>query len=206
MIRHLNSINSLNIPGFSQHARWSKCSDSVFLGLPFNAQPASDDENRLPQEGDPPLTAAEIEEILSRSTVRVSQPKDRTLLGIIHRVIEFVVREGPIFEAMLMQREKGNHMYRFLFDNRCNEHVYYRWKLFSILQGDTPTQWRTKEFKMFEGGPMWRPPPMNPYTSGMTEEMVQYGDDPRYVKESETKKRKNVVEDTTPVKTGLTDE
>lgn len=178
---------------------------SVGLGLPFNAQPRAEDEGRLPEETDPPLTVPIMEEILSRSTVRVTQPKDRTLLAIIHRVIEFVVREGPIFEAMLMQREKGNPMYRFLFDNRCNEHVYYRWKLFSVLQGDTPTQWKMKEFKMFEGGPMWKPPPMNPFTQGMPEDLVTYGDDPRYVKENETKKKKG-LEDVVAGKPTLTDE
>ena len=25
------------------------------------------------------------------------------------------------------------YMYRFLFDNQCPAHIYYRWKLFSIL-------------------------------------------------------------------------
>ncbi|XP_055330103.1 U2 snRNP-associated SURP motif-containing protein-like [Paramacrobiotus metropolitanus] len=176
-------------------------------GLPFNAQPTPEDDARLPLDEDgPPLPPAELEEILSRSTVKVWQPQDRSLLGIIHRVIEFIVREGPIFEAMLMQREKGNPMYRFLFDNRCNEHVYYRWKLFSILQGDTPTQWRTKEFRMFEGGPMWMPPPLNPYTAGMPEHLVRHEGEERYVKENEGRRKKPVVEEAVPVKTGMSDE
>jgi len=38
------------------------------------------------------------------------------------------------------------------------EHVYYRWKLFSILQGDSKYDWRTESFCMFDEGPIWCPP------------------------------------------------
>ena len=31
---------------------------------------------------------------------------------LIHRMIEFVVREGPMFEAMIMNREINNPLYR----------------------------------------------------------------------------------------------
>ena len=36
----------------------------------------------------------------------------RPLLMLIHRAIEFLVREGPQFEAVLMAREKANLVYR----------------------------------------------------------------------------------------------
>lgn len=36
----------------------------------------------------------------------------RNLLFLIHRMIEFVVREGPVFEAMIMNKEKNNPDYR----------------------------------------------------------------------------------------------
>lgn len=41
-----------------------------------------------------------------------------------------------------------------------------------FLQGDTPFKWRTEEFRMFKGGSLWRPPPINPYTQGMPDELV----------------------------------
>ncbi|XP_017262001.1 U2 snRNP-associated SURP motif-containing protein isoform X4 [Kryptolebias marmoratus] len=90
----------------------------------------------------------------------------RNLLSLIHRMIEFVVREGPMFEAMVMNREINNPMYRFLFDNQSPAHVYYRWKLYTILQGETPAKWRTEDFRMFKNGSLWRPPPLNPYLHG----------------------------------------
>ncbi|KAJ8309756.1 hypothetical protein KUTeg_011621 [Tegillarca granosa] len=97
----------------------------------------------------------------------------RPLLCVIHRMIEFVVREGPMFEAMIMNREISNPMFRFLFDNQSPAHVYYRWKLFTILQGDSPYRWRTDEFRMFRNGSLWKPPPMNPYTQGMPDELIK---------------------------------
>lgn len=40
---------------------------------------------------------------------------------------------------------------RFLFENRSPAHIYYRWKLFSILQGETGNKWSTEDFRMFKG-------------------------------------------------------
>lgn len=59
-----------------------------------------------------------------------------------------------------------------MFENESPAHIYYRWKLFSLLQGDTPTEWRQKEFRMFKTGSIWKPPPLNFYTQGMPEELI----------------------------------
>lgn len=40
---------------------------------------------------------------------------------------------------------------RFLFENRSPAHIYYRWKLFSVLQGEPGNKWRTEDFRMFKG-------------------------------------------------------
>ncbi|VDL85896.1 unnamed protein product [Schistocephalus solidus] len=69
-----------------------------------------------------------------------------SLLAVIHRMVEFVVREGPQFEAAIMHREEKNPQFRytfhlpvtiifrrFLFDFQTPEHLYYRWKLWSVL-------------------------------------------------------------------------
>ena len=36
----------------------------------------------------------------------------RAQLILIHRMVEYVVREGPMFEAMIMNRELNNPQYR----------------------------------------------------------------------------------------------
>lgn len=46
--------------------------------------------------------------MLYNAIVRVVIPTDIELLKLIHRMIEFVIREGPMFEAMIMNRELTN--------------------------------------------------------------------------------------------------
>ncbi|XP_074657715.1 U2 snRNP-associated SURP motif-containing protein-like isoform X2 [Tubulanus polymorphus] len=154
-------------------------------GLPFNAQPRSRSAGgaggkyaNIPPPGlggdsnGGAGSKSDADKTLTDALVKVVIPTERNLLCIIHRMIEFVVREGPMFEAMIMNRELNNPMFRFLFENMSPAHVYYRWKLFSILQGDSPYKWRMEEFRMFKGGSLWKPPPVNPYMSGMPEELV----------------------------------
>lgn len=38
----------------------------------------------------------------------------RNLVMLIHRMVEFVIREGPMFEAMIMNRELNNPMFRYV--------------------------------------------------------------------------------------------
>ncbi|PSN54653.1 hypothetical protein C0J52_01081 [Blattella germanica] len=148
-------------------------------GLPFNAQPNKRDKHKVQhmRPNDPyptePKEKDELDKILSQAVVKVVIPTERNLLMLIHRMIEFVIREGPMFEAMIMNREINNPMFRFLFENQSPAHVYYRWKLYSLLQGDLQLRWRTLEFRMFKGGSIWKPPPMNPYTQGMPDELVE---------------------------------
>ncbi|XP_052472739.1 U2 snRNP-associated SURP motif-containing protein isoform X3 [Carassius gibelio] len=116
----------------------------------------------------------------------------RNLLSLIHRMIEFVVREGPMFEAMIMNREINNPLYRFLFENQGPAHVYYRWKLYTILQGESPTKWKTEDFRIFKNGSLWRPPPLNPYLHGTPEE-EEHDDDEE--EDEETSKKGSLKDD-----------
>jgi len=129
-------------------------------GLPFNAQQSSKLNSLLGKPGEIMYPDEKFGDKLYKSLVRVVIPTDENVLRVIHRMIEFVIREGPMFEAMIMNRELNNPTYQFLFDNQSPAHIYYRWKLFSILQGDSPETWKTEEFRMFQGGSMWKPPPL----------------------------------------------
>ncbi|CAL8078656.1 unnamed protein product [Calicophoron daubneyi] len=171
-------------------------------GLPFNAQPrewlksvrraikerakmvADGTETSVPPGPDRKpfdinqMTSEELKEVLKDAVVKVVIPSDRSILALIHRMIEFVVLEGPQFEAAIMHREQNNPQFKFLFDYQSSEHTYYRWKLWSILHGESVNNWRTEEFRMFEGGPLWRPPPMNLFSGGMPEDLVEEDDYP----------------------------
>lgn len=146
-------------------------------GLPFNAQPHPSDLDNIPKMTSheymtEPELKQQMDDVLYKSIVKVVIPTERALLMLIHRMVEFVIREGPMFEALIMTREMENPMYKFLFENESPSHIYYRWKLFSLLQGDSANEWRTKEFRMFRGGSIWKPPPINFYTQGMPEELL----------------------------------
>ncbi|XP_008331527.1 U2 snRNP-associated SURP motif-containing protein [Cynoglossus semilaevis] len=175
--RALAALDGKTIMGFEMKLGWGKPArippQPLFIpsgvrvtppppsGLPFNAQP----RGRFRNDFTKPLgvSKGELDKTLPEAVVKVVIPTERNLLFLIHRMIEFVVREGPVFEAMIMNKEKNNPDYRFLFDNKSQDHVYYRWKLFSILQGETPTDWRTTDFRLFRGGSLWRPPVLNSY-------------------------------------------
>ncbi|CAG9816756.1 unnamed protein product [Phaedon cochleariae] len=183
--RALKNLNGKDIHGYEMKLGWGKAviipPHPIYIppslldlaqppppsGLPFNAQPALKDKDVLPKSQE------ELNEILSRALVKIVIPTDRNLLMLIHRMVEFVVREGPMFEAMIMNRELNNPQFRFLFENQGPAHTYYRWKVYSILHGDSQKEWNTMEFRMFIGGSIWKPPIMNCYTAGMPEELVR---------------------------------
>ncbi|KAI8054011.1 hypothetical protein BDF22DRAFT_682551 [Syncephalis plumigaleata] len=87
--------------------------------------------------------------------VVVEQPTDRELLYTIHRTIERVIRYGAQFEAI------NNAKFKFLYDYQSPEHVYYRWRLFSLLNGDSTRRWSERPFEMFDHGTIWIPPESN---------------------------------------------
>ncbi|XP_077293313.1 U2 snRNP-associated SURP motif-containing protein [Arctopsyche grandis] len=169
-------------------------------GLPFNAQPPAHLIPKIPcfRPGETlPVDSEErkaLDKILTQSVVKVVIPTERNTLMLIHRMVEFVIREGPMFEAMIMNKEIDNPSFRFLFENQSPAHVYYRWKLFSLLQGDNQKQWCTRDFRMFKGGSVWRPPAINVYTQGMPEELI-YEEEVKDTKGSLSKTQRDRLED-----------
>lgn len=55
---------------------------------------------------------------------------------------------------------------RFLLDRDSPLHRYYRWKVFSLCQGDEQFRWMLNQndltFRMEDGGPLWESPQMDP--------------------------------------------
>lgn len=103
-------------------------------GLPFNAQPKEwlKDSNKKvddPQgNGDvstpPPadkfpfnihtMPKEIFNKVLEEAVVKVTIPTCKTTLATIHRLIEFVVREGPQFEAAIMNKEEKNPQFKYV--------------------------------------------------------------------------------------------
>lgn len=156
-------------------------------GLPFNCQPTQEDAEYWGLDNGPiqrPAASGGPEEddmdeylrMCHRSYIKVVIPTDRTQLCLINRLVEFVVREGPMFEAMIMNREMNNVNFQFLFENTSPEHIYYRWRLFSMLQGDSKDDWNMEEFRMFKGGSVWKPPVKHLFTAGMPDHLFTTDD------------------------------
>ncbi|CAG8505458.1 6856_t:CDS:10, partial [Cetraspora pellucida] len=136
-------------------------------GLPFNAQMVH--TNNYANVPPPGSTAAVLKG--PRLEVQVTRPEDPQIVKIIHRMVERVVKYGPPFEAIIMDREWNNSKFGFLFNNDSPEHIYYRWRLYSILQGDPKNKWRTEAFHMFNEGPIWVPPEI-PFDEDAADELL----------------------------------
>ncbi|CAH0557294.1 unnamed protein product [Brassicogethes aeneus] len=133
-------------------------------GLPFNAQ-------SIRKNNEKPTNVDDLQEILFNSTVKVTIPFDKKVLVLVHRMVEFVVTEGPMFEAMIMNKEINNPDFNFLFDYQSPIHIYYRWKLYSIMHGESTKNWSMIPFRMYKDGPIWIPPTAPNYSDGMPDSL-----------------------------------
>ncbi|KAJ2849541.1 hypothetical protein IWW36_002547 [Coemansia brasiliensis] len=113
----------------------------VLTGLPFNATMGASEKG-----------GGDIPEIL------VKRPADARSLRLIHWTVEHVIRYGPRFECLLIKRRCKDARFRFLTDWTSADHVYYRWRMYSLLNGDTKWHWHSRMFLMYHPGPVWVPP------------------------------------------------
>ncbi|KAI9183355.1 hypothetical protein H9P43_004272 [Blastocladiella emersonii ATCC 22665] len=89
----------------------------------------------------------------------VRVPDDPSVRVLIHQTVERVLEWGHAFEQLLMAKNKDNPSFLFVHDVHHPDHHYYKWRVWSLLQGDSTTVWSTKPFHMVRGGPRWIPPP-----------------------------------------------
>ncbi|CAB5181476.1 unnamed protein product [Rhizophagus irregularis] len=82
-------------------------------GLPFNAQMV----HTKAYTNVPPPGTSTVAPKGPRLEVHVSRPENVQIVKIIHRMVERVVKFGPPFEAIIMDREWNNPKFSFLFQN-----------------------------------------------------------------------------------------
>lgn len=90
--------------------------------------------------------------------VQVVTPSNKSTRFLIDHLASYVSRLCHPFEKLIMSRESSNLRYSFLFDSSTPEHMYYRWRTYSLAQGDSLHTWRHVPFQMMVGGPFWIPP------------------------------------------------
>lgn len=99
--------------------------------------------------------------------IRVVAPRNPGRARFISSVASFVAKDGSVFEQRLIEKESGNPVFDFLTFNSTNElqreeHVFYKWRVYSFCQGDGFETWRTEPFIMQGAmGRYWIPPPVD---------------------------------------------
>eukprot|EP00977_Amphora_coffeiformis_P001966 scaffold374_cov160-Amphora_coffeaeformis.AAC.3 len=101
-----------------------------------------------------------------KTTIRVTIPKSKDRAAFISMVASYVANDGSALEQLL--EKEGNPQYGFLrlpynpTEEQREEHIYYRWRVYSFTQGDGLFVWRSEPFCMFQPhGCFWIPPPMD---------------------------------------------
>jgi len=109
----------------------------------------------------PKGTQVEIEKVdLSGfEHIYVEPIKTKGQKRIVDRLSKYVVQNGHQFEQLIMEKQGREGDYAFLFEHDSPLNKYYRWRVYSLHQGDNFTVWRTEPFQLQVGGRVWVPPP-----------------------------------------------
>ena len=150
--------------------------------------------------------------------IHVNAPPDPRREKFISTVASFVAKDGTIFEQKLIETQGFHPDFQFLTFrdedavsfHTCNideervrfeEHVFYRWRVYSFSQGDGFNSWRTDPFVMFEPhGRFWIPPQLNTLAAQEEEEAEMRREEKRQATHEE--RRKQVEKKTDCVATG----
>ena len=140
----------------------------------------------------------------SADAIIVTAPADARRLKFITTVASFVSKDGSLLEQKLIEAEASNPDFQFLShgdgdDNeRMDEHIYYRWRVYSFCQGDGENTWRTEPFLMFEPhGRWWIPPPLNLEAAQMEEKAEKRREKERLAAQEERRNPTQMKEFTT---------
>eukprot|EP00051_Salpingoeca_urceolata_P029008 m.488678 g.488678 ORF g.488678 m.488678 type:complete len:591 (+) comp26016_c0_seq1:149-1921(+) len=153
----LEELQDAEMMGHVMRLGWSKA--VPIPPAPFYAGTRDPKKKRKPAMfiRPPPKTRKTIK-VRDPTMVQVWRPRDKARRQLIHRMIEFVVRFGPEFEAEIVKKKATDPDFAFLLAFDSAEHIYYRWKLFSVLQGEPVDNWSQVPFRMIKDGRQWQPP------------------------------------------------
>jgi len=124
----------------------------------------------------------------------VTAPADAKRVKFISTVASFVAKDGSLLEQKLIENESSNPDFQFLSHRDCDdeqmeEHIYYRWRVYSFCQGDGENSWRTEPFVMFEpNGRWWIPPSLNIEAAHKEEEADKLREKDRLAAKEERRK------------------
>lgn len=77
---------------------------------------------------------------------------------VIDLLAEYVSKLGSAIEDHILPKIKDSNDFSFLNDQDSPEYQYYRWRVYSLCNGDSLYNWNVEPFQMFVDGPKWFPP------------------------------------------------
>ena len=92
-------------------------------------------------------------------------PTESPVCFIIDTLARYVIKDGTDFEQLILEAEYDNPEYHFLRNVHSPEHLFYRWRLWSLCNDDELSKWRTEPFVMIKEGPLLIPPPLHAMTA-----------------------------------------
>ncbi|MGH0145673.1 UNVERIFIED_CONTAM: hypothetical protein FKN15_015308 [Acipenser sinensis] len=136
-------------------------------GLPFNAQPRERLKNPNAALLPPPKSKEEFDKVIVSFEMKLGWGKAVPIpphpIYIPPSMMEHTLPPPPSglpFNAQPRERLKNPNA-ALLPPPKSKE---------EFDKGDSPTKWRTEDFRMFKNGSMWQPPPLNPYLHGTVED------------------------------------
>jgi Surp module len=91
----------------------------------------------------------------------VEFPKEERVRFVIDTLARFIIEDGTDMEQLLLEAEADNPEFEFLRNVHCPEHMYYRWKLYSLCNDNSMAEWRTDPFVMIQESNRIHPPPLH---------------------------------------------
>ena len=93
----------------------------------------------------------------SDKKIVVSYPDSKDVRKRIDTLATYVARDGEAFEKIIRERERENSEFAFLRDD-SNESRFYRWRVWSLVNGDSVDRWLAEPFQILSNGAFWIPP------------------------------------------------
>eukprot|EP00210_Caulerpa_lentillifera_P005762 g5509.t1 len=156
----IEKLNGEKLHGVELRIGWGK---SVPLpSVPLFSTPQVSPELSPSSSIDPalkqqfPVTVDDI----SDHDIKVTIPDDNHLRFVIDTTAAYILRDGAKLEQLIKRKETTNPIFSFLYKDGSPDNIYYRWKVFSLSQGDSMKCWRLEPFFMVENGDRWIPPSM----------------------------------------------
>ncbi|MES1918859.1 U2 snRNP-associated SURP domain-containing protein, variant 2 [Bonamia ostreae] len=113
------------------------------------------------QFGKKEATVVDIDQLKNVEMRTVEMIKDDKTRRLIDAVATFVSKEGYLFEKHFIEIHAEDPNFDFITETKTPKNLYYRWRVYSLSQGDSLDDWSLKPFRIIENGPLWIPPSKN---------------------------------------------